>query len=229
MSRLFQTIHKTAALGEAFPRAKPSGRPGRSGTKPPYRLAQEQEQLSTVVPNSEKQTGFWFPFQSYRKEIRFLLLFVGLMALLNFVYFLLGATLVEDFILTALTAKPAFAIIHFLTPAEQAVLNGTQLSSPLVSFEIVRGCEGMEGILLMISAMCAFSMAWKEKLKGILLGVVFIYLFNLLRIVGLFYLMTYYAGAFYFAHLFVGQSITIVIVSVYFVLWTSRSMKNHEN
>jgi exosortase family protein XrtM len=152
-----------------------------------------------------------------------------MMALLNFVYFQFGATSVEDFVLTVLTAKPVFAIIQFLTPAEQLVLNGTQLSSPQVSFEIVRGCEGMEGILLMISAMCAFSMAWREKLKGVLVGVVFIYLFNLLRIVGLYYLMRYNPGAFYFAHLFVGQSITIVIVSVYFVLWTSRSMKNHEN
>jgi exosortase family protein XrtM len=182
-----------------------------------------------VATNRDKQTGFSFPFQSYRKEIRFLLLFVCLMALLNFVYFLFGGTPVEEFVLAVLTAKPACAIIQLLTPADQVVLHGTNLSSPQVSFEIVRGCEGMEGILLMISAMCAFSMAWKEKLKGILVGVVFIYLFNQLRIVGLFYLMTYHAGTFYFAHLFVGQSITIVIVSVYFVLWTSRSMKHHEN
>ena len=161
--------------------------------------------------------------------MRFLLLFAGLLALLNFVYFLVGGTAVEEFILIQLTAKPTYAIIKFLTPSEEVLLNVTQLSSPHVNFEIVRGCEGMEGILLMISAMCAFTLAWKEKLKGILLGLVFIYVFNILRIVGLYYLMRFNPGAFYFAHLFVGQSITIVIVSLFFVLWISRSMKRNED
>jgi exosortase family protein XrtM len=182
-----------------------------------------------MTTNSRKRTNLWLPFQSYRKELRFLLLFVGLLALLNFVYFLLGGTRVEEFVLAQLTAKPTYAIIKLLTPSEEIVLNGMRLSSPGIDFEIVRGCEGMEGMLLMISAMCAFSLAWKEKLKGIFLGIVFIYVFNILRIVGLYYLMKYHSAAFYFAHLFVGQSITIVVVSVFFVLWISRSMKKNED
>ncbi len=182
-----------------------------------------------MTANSSRQPNLWFPFQSWRKEIRFLVLFVGLLALLNFGYFLFGGTTVEEFVLTTLTAKPAYMIISLLTPSEQAVLNGTQLTSPYVNFEIVRGCEGMEGVLLMIAAMGAFSMAWSDKLKGIMLGIVFVYLFNLLRIVGLYYMMRYQLSGFYFAHLFVGQSITIVIVSVFFVLWISRSSKPHED
>jgi exosortase family protein XrtM len=182
-----------------------------------------------MATSSGKPTNLWLPFQSYRKEMRFLLLFAGLLALLNFVYFLVGGTAVEEFILIQLTAKPTYTVIKFLTPSEEVLLNVTQLSSPHVNFEIVRGCEGMEGILLMISAMCAFTLAWKEKLKGILLGLVFIYVFNILRIVGLYYLMRFNPGAFYFAHLFVGQSITIVIVSLFFVLWISRSMKRNED
>jgi exosortase family protein XrtM len=151
------------------------------------------------------------------------------MAFLNFLYFLCGGTFVEDFILSKLTARPTFAIITFLTPGEQAILDGTQLTSPHVNFEIVRGCEGMEGVLLLISAMTAFSIPWKDKLKGILYGLMFIYVFNLIRIVGLFYLMTYYAGAFGFAHLFVGQSIMVVLVAVFFILWISKSMNKDEN
>jgi exosortase family protein XrtM len=179
--------------------------------------------------NSSRQDSLLGVFQSYRKEIRFLLLFVFLLALLNFVYFLCGGTSVENFILATITAKPVHAIVMLLTPSEQPVLNGTVLTSAHVNFEIVRGCEGMEGMLLMISAMCAFSIGLADKLKGVLCGIVFIYIFNLLRIVGLYYLMTYYATAFNFAHLFVGQSITIVLVSVFFILWISRSLKKNEN
>jgi len=87
----------------------------------------------------------------------------------------------------------------------------------------------MEGMLLMISAMVAFRIAWRDKLKGILFGVAFIYLFNLLRIVGLYYLMRYTPNLFNFVHLFIGQSITIILVSVFFILWISRSLKKNEN
>ncbi len=177
---------------------------------------------------SSKQDSLFGSLQSYRKEIKFLFLFVLLLAFLNLVYFLCGGTALEHFVLATLTAKPVYAVIRLLTPSEQVVLNGTLLTSAHVNFEIVRGCEGMEGMLLMISAMCAFSLAWTDKLKGIFCGIVFIYIFNLLRIIGLYYLMRYYATAFNFAHLFVGQSITIVLVSVFFILWISRSMKKDE-
>jgi len=181
------------------------------------------------VKKSGTRSNLKILFQSYKKEIQFLFLFVFLMAFLNFLYFLCGGSFVEDFVLSQITARPAFAIITFLTPGEQAVLNGTSLNSPHVNFEIVRGCEGMEGMLLLISAMSAFSIPWKDKLKGILYGLLFIYVFNLLRIVGLFYLITYYAGAFSFAHLFVGQSIMVVLVAVFFILWISKSLKKNED
>lgn len=181
-----------------------------------------------LAGKSSKQNSLWGALQSYKKEIRFLILFVLLLAFLNFVYFLCGGTSVEDFVLSTITAKPVYAVIKFLTPSEQVVLNGALLTSPHVNFEIVRGCEGMEGMLLMISAMSAFGIAWSDKLKGILCGLVFIYVFNLLRITGLYYLMRHYPTAFNFAHLFVGQSITIVLVSVFFILWISRSMKDNE-
>jgi exosortase family protein XrtM len=196
----------------------------------PRRFAARTKRRSMEMSGrpASDQESFRVLLKSYQKEIRFLLLFVTTLAFFNFLYFLCGGTSVEDFVLSTITARPVFAIIKLLTPSDQAVLNGTFLSSPQVDFEIVRGCEGMEGILLMISAMCAFSIAWSEKLKGILVGVAFIYIFNLLRIVGLYYLMTYDASLFNFVHLFIGQSITIILVSVFFILWISRSLKKDE-
>ena len=179
--------------------------------------------------SSGKPNNLWVAVQFYRKEIRFLILFIFILAFLNFLYFLCGGTRVEDFFLSELTAKPAYAVIKFLTPAEQAELNGTYLTSPHVNFQIVRGCEGMEGMLLMISAICAFSIPWKDKLKGILYGIAFIYVFNLFRLVGLYYLMRYHVSAFNFVHLFIGQSITIILVSIFFIIWISRSMKKNED
>ena len=61
-----------------------------------------------------------------------------------------------------MTAKPVFAIIKLLTPSEQAVLSGTLLTSPNVNFATETACEGTEGMLLMISAMCAFRISWER-------------------------------------------------------------------
>jgi exosortase family protein XrtM len=163
-------------------------------------------------------------FSSYRPEILFSFRFLVILALLNGIYYLFAKTPVEDFILGTLTAKPPALIINFLTPAEKVVAAGNQITSQHVVFSIVSGCEGMGGILLIISAVSATSVKLRDKLIGLLEGVVFIYLLNILRIVGLYYVMRHYGNIFNFAHYFVGQTIIIILGCAFFVLWISRNM-----
>jgi exosortase family protein XrtM len=162
-------------------------------------------------------------WNAHRQEIRFTVYFLVILAGLNLLYYLLAGTSVEDFVLAVMTTKPPALIINFLTPAEHVVVNGTELTSQYVSFSVVSGCEGMGGILLIISAVCAANVPFKSKLKGLLCGVSFIYLLNILRIVALYYVMRYYTNAFNFAHYFVGQTIIIVLGCAFFVLWISRN------
>jgi exosortase family protein XrtM len=163
---------------------------------------------------------FW---HAHQPEIRFTIWFLVILAGLNYLYYILGGTSVENFVLAVMTAKPPALIINFITPAEHVVVNGTELTSPSVSFSVVSGCEGMGGVLLIISAICAAKVRLRGKLTGVLYGVTFIYLLNILRIVGLYYVMRYYNTAFNFAHYFVGQTIIIVLGCAFFVLWISRN------
>jgi exosortase family protein XrtM len=167
-------------------------------------------------------------FKRHRQEIRFAFLFLTILAGLNYIYYLLMDTAVEKFILAVLTAKPPAFIINLLTPAEQVVVNGTQMTSRYVTFSIVRVCEGMGGMLLIVSAICAVNIPLKGKIKGLLYGVAFMYSMNILRIVSLYYVMRYFDRAFSFAHLFVGQSVTIFLGCVFFVLWISRNIGRNE-
>jgi exosortase family protein XrtM len=162
-------------------------------------------------------------WSAYRQEMRFTVYFLLILAGLNLVYYLLAGTSVENFVLAVMTTKPPALIINVLTPAEQVIVNGTELSSKYVSFSVVSGCEGMGGILLIISAICAANVRFKGKLKGLLWGISFIYLLNICRIVALYYVMRYYTNAFNFAHYFVGQTIIIVLGCAFFVLWISRN------
>jgi exosortase family protein XrtM len=164
---------------------------------------------------------FW---HAHQPEIRFTIWFLLILAGLNYLYYILGGTSFENFVLAVMTAKPPALIINFITPAEQVVVNGTELTSKLVSFSVVSGCEGMGGILLIISAICAANVRLKGKLQGLLYGVTFIYLLNIFRIVALYYVMRYCNSAFNFAHYFVGQTIIIVLGCAFFVLWISRNI-----
>jgi exosortase family protein XrtM len=167
-------------------------------------------------------------FNSYRREIYFTFWFLVILAGLNNIYYLLGGTQVQDFVLAVMTAKPAAFIINLLTPAEHVVVYGTELTSRYVAFSIISGCEGMAGIVLIISAVTAANVRLKRKLKGLLYGVTFIYLLNTFRIVGLYYVMRYCDSAFNFAHYFVGQTVIIVMGCVFFILWISRNVDKNE-
>ena len=168
-------------------------------------------------------------FSSYRPEIQFSFRFLVILALLNGIYYLFAKTPVEDFILSTLTAKPPALIINFLTPAEKVIVAGTQLTSQHVVFSVVSGCEGMGGILLIISAITAASVRLRDKLIGLLEGVAFIYFLNIFRIVGLYYVMRYWGGFFNFAHYFVGQTIIIILGCAFFVLWISKNINREDD
>jgi exosortase family protein XrtM len=163
-------------------------------------------------------------FNAYRQELHFTLWFLLILAALNYGYYLLAGTAVESFILTIMTAKPPAIIINILTPSERVYVEGTQLMSQAVAFSVVSGCEGMGGILLIISAVCAANVPILAKLKGLLSGVAFIYLVNILRIVGLYYVMRYCFSVFNFAHYFIGQTVVIVLGCFFFIIWITRNL-----
>jgi exosortase family protein XrtM len=163
-------------------------------------------------------------FNAYRQELRFTFWFLLILAVLNYGYYLLAGTAVESFILTFMTAEPPAIIINILTPAEHVVVDRTQLRSQAVVFSVVSGCEGMGGILLIVSAICAANVPFRAKLKGLFYGVTFIYLVNIARIVGLYYVMRYFISTFNFAHYYVGQTVVILLGCLFFLVWITRNL-----
>jgi exosortase family protein XrtM len=168
-------------------------------------------------------------FQQYRPEILFTFWVLVLFAVLSYAYWLLQDTHVENFILGFMTAKPVAVILNLLAPGDRVVLDGTSLSSPHATFNVIRGCEAMGGMLLMISAICAANLPFTCKLRGLFYGVAFIYLLNVFRIVGLYYTMRYYSSIFNFVHCFVGQSFIIFLGCGFFALWLFRNTEKHDS
>ena len=85
--------------------------------------------------------------------------------------------------------------------------------------EIVAGCNGVEAVLILVSAILAFPAPWKNKLIGIALGFLAIQTLNLVRIISLYYLQRWSMAWFDWFHLYLWQALIILDALVFWLIW----------
>jgi exosortase family protein XrtM len=175
--------------------------------------------------SAREKPGNWLRLflKSSGAEVRFICVFSAMLLAFNLLYFLFADRLLENFILPVLVAKPCASVMNFINPNNGIYVTGNRLRTFGVSFEIIRGCDGIQGFFLIVCALCAYRMPIREKIPGLFLGLVLAYALNIARIVVLFYLYRGHSAYFDFAHQFVGQTITILFLGIFFIFWISRS------
>ena len=99
------------------------------------------------------------------------------------------------------------------------------LSNPARNFamEVRDGCNGINVVVLLWSAILAYPASLKWKLIGLTGGLAAIQLVNLFRLISLFYLGQYSPKLFQFAHLYLWESLIIIDGMVIFSLWIQRA------
>lgn len=110
--------------------------------------------------------------------------------------------------------------IHVETSNEFIYLNSSAL-------QIEFGCNGLEAILLFTVAVLAFEGSIKNKIIGIVLGSSVLQLINIARIVLLAYVLEYHDKYFEVMHIYVTQSMMVVLALVVFLLylaWIEREV-----
>jgi len=157
-----------------------------------------------------------------QKEIKFLLLFIFLFLSGNII-FILSIPQLKPILVDKITVYPTLKLINLITPDEKIHIENSGVITGSVSMSILSGCEGTQGVLILTSALLAFPMKIKEKIFGILLGTCFIYIFNLTRLVSLYYILKYNPYFFDLTHTYVGQISLIFIGVIFFVLWVEKA------
>ncbi|MEE9355478.1 MAG: exosortase H [Methylococcaceae bacterium] len=111
---------------------------------------------------------------------------------------------------------------------ESAVSQGIVLRSLENGFAVAieAGCNGVEASLILTAAMLAFPTSWIFKLFGILAGFLAVQVFNIARIISLFYLGQWNLEVFEWAHLYVWQALIMLDVLIVFLLWL-RYLSRH--
>ena len=164
----------------------------------------------------------------YKKEIRFFLLFILFFLLLQVAHYL-TRPYTTPLLVDRLSAGVSGPLINLFTPEENVTVHGKIMGSGSFRLNVAAGCEGIEGVILITAAICAFYMTIKHKLLGIVVGTLIIYAANLARIVVLYYTLKYKPALFDVMHIFVGQTFIIIVGLLFFMFWISRFARLEKN
>jgi exosortase H (IPTLxxWG-CTERM-specific) len=151
---------------------------------------------------------------------RFVLLYA---VILSVGFFVLALRPVNDHVVnpyTTFVAHESCVVLNLF--GEHAHVTGQILSSARFSVAIFNGCNGLEAILIFASGVLAFPAKWKKKAIGLILGFVTIQVVNAIRVVSLFYIGVYRPSWFSASHVFVWQSLIILLGVVMWVIWVRR-------
>ena len=84
---------------------------------------------------------------------------------------------------------------------------------------IAPGCDGIEAVIILVSAIMAFPSPWKHKLIGIGIGFLAIQALNLVRIISLFYMGQWDRNWFDWFHLYLWQALIIIDALAVWLIW----------
>jgi len=160
-------------------------------------------------------------YRSYKQEIRFFCFLILYFILGQAFYYFIYPNFSES-IIHKLNAQVCSRTINTITPSEETVVEGTIVRSDKLRIQIVQGCDGTEGMILLVAAIMASPAGILRRVIGSLAGCVAIYLFNIIRITGLYYLLKYKPAVFDISHVYVGQIFGILVAFIFFLLWLTK-------
>jgi len=115
---------------------------------------------------------------------------------------------------TLATLQAVLRVFH--VPVERF---GSALYVAHTSVEIVSDCSPHMPYLIYAAVVLAFPASWRARLVGLVAGAAIIHLFNTVRILALIGILSWHREWFDFAHVYLWQTGTVIVVFVTFALW----------
>ncbi len=165
--------------------------------------------------------GFW---NDRSPVLRFVILF----ALFMGIFYAIWATQwFHDVIVknvTTLDAKIASIFLNLF--GYNTLAEGTSVASEKITVNVKTGCDGIEAMALFVSGVTAYTAPRGYKIKGIIMGVSFLFFMNLVRIIHLWLSGYYMPEYFEFFHQNFWQIVFIFLSIITWALWINRINKN---
>ncbi|MDH4018028.1 MAG: exosortase H [Xanthomonadales bacterium] len=128
----------------------------------------------------------------------------------------------EKYIILPFTSTVADVSVWIVQSFDENVIaSGNVIRDKVSGFgvRIERGCNGLEAVIILFSAIFAFPAPFKNKLIGFVAGFFAIQLLNLVRIISLYYLGQWNYTAFEWFHLYLWQALIILDALVVWLIW----------
>ena len=88
-----------------------------------------------------------------------------------------------------------------------------------VPIEIVPDCTPLMPTMALWIAIAAFPAPWRSRLAGLFAGALLLWLYNVTRILALVPVLSYRPEIFEFIHVYLWQTLTLLVVFALFLLW----------
>jgi len=105
---------------------------------------------------------------------------------------------------------------------QNTIVAGTTVQSSVFGITVVTACTGVFITGLFLIAVIAFPARWTSKIIGAGIGIVGIFLVNIVRLVSLYFIGVHWPGFLDQAHQLIWQSLLIVIAVALWLLWAGR-------
>lgn len=126
----------------------------------------------------------------------------------------------------AITDSTARITALMLVPFRTGVTaQGSVLQGANFNFGVGPDCTALPPIALLLGAILAFPSSPRAKLTGALLGILFLNVLNLVRVMSLVYIGTHFPGAIDLAHEVIWQAGMILATVVFWIVWLQRSRR----
>ncbi len=159
--------------------------------------------------------------KSYKAIVKFCLIFLGLLVVLTTIFPFIGDKFNPQ--LTWLMMVTADITGFFLKLLGVTVrVSGRVVSLPNFSIEVVGECTGLYEMLIFLAAMIAYPASWKKKLIGGGLGIPFLYVINIIRMIFITLVANWSPKTFDFLHMYFWQVAMILIIVSVWVLWIEK-------
>lgn len=98
-------------------------------------------------------------------------------------------------------------------------VEGIRVSNDAFAVRVAQGCDAIQVCTLLASAVIAFPLPLRSKLRGLVVGVAILQLLNLMRVVTLFWIGEHYKSVFKTAHEILWPGLLIVATIVIWIFW----------
>jgi len=153
-----------------------------------------------------------------KKELKFLLIFLIISSSL---YLLISTFYSENLPIIGIynIASTSNTILNYIG-IKTIIIDGDTIFLPSnVALKIILECTGLYEIIILSSIILAYPTGIKNKIFGIILGIIIIYVLNMIRLVSISYILVYYTDKFDFIDRYLWQVSLVIFISLTYIIW----------